>query len=52
MGELPAFLMGWNLALQYLVGAACVAAGWSGYVAAVCRALGLPALPPAVPSAA
>lgn len=45
MGELPAFWMGWNLALQYLVGAAAVAGGWSGYVCALAESLGLPQLP-------
>lgn len=45
MGELPAFIMGWNLALQYLVGAATVAAGWSGYACAVWASLGLPPVP-------
>ena len=47
MGELPAFWMGWNLALQYLVGAAAVAAGWSGYLTALLHELGLPPLPAA-----
>lgn len=45
MGELPAFWMGWNMALQYLVGAAAVAAGWSGYLTALLGELGLPPLP-------
>ena len=45
MGELPAFFMGWVLALQYLIGAACVAVGWSGYAHAIWKSLALPALP-------
>jgi APA family basic amino acid/polyamine antiporter len=31
MGELSAWIMGWDLILEYLVGAATVAVGWSGY---------------------
>jgi len=31
MGELVAWLIGWDLILEYLVGSAAVAAGWSGY---------------------
>ncbi|HET6344846.1 MAG TPA: amino acid permease, partial [Myxococcota bacterium] len=34
MGELAAFYMGWNLGLEWLVGAAAVAVGWSGYMGA------------------
>jgi APA family basic amino acid/polyamine antiporter len=34
LGELAAFYMGWNLGLEWLVGAAAVAVGWSGYVGA------------------
>ncbi|KAJ3089967.1 Cationic amino acid transporter-1, partial [Quaeritorhiza haematococci] len=32
MGELMAWIIGWDLTLEYLVGAATVAVGWSGYV--------------------
>ncbi len=32
MGELVAWIIGWDLILEYLVGAATVSAGWSGYV--------------------
>ena len=34
MGELMAFIIGWDLVLEYLVGAALVCVGWSGYVVA------------------
>ena len=32
MGELMAWIIGWDLILEYLVGAATVSVGWSGYV--------------------
>lgn len=32
MGEVIAWLVGWNLLLEFAVGAAAVASGWSGYV--------------------
>lgn len=32
MGELVAWIIGWDLILEYLVGAATVAVGWSGYL--------------------
>ncbi|HEX3130929.1 MAG TPA: amino acid permease [Thermoanaerobaculia bacterium] len=32
MGELLAWIIGWDLCLEYAVGAATVASGWSGYV--------------------
>ncbi|KAJ3296303.1 hypothetical protein HK104_001710 [Borealophlyctis nickersoniae] len=32
MGELFAWIIGWDLLLEYLVGAATVASGWSGYL--------------------
>jgi basic amino acid/polyamine antiporter, APA family len=31
MGELVAWIIGWDLILEYLVGAATVSVGWSGY---------------------
>ena len=31
LGELVAWIIGWDLILEYLVGAATVAVGWSGY---------------------
>src|SRR3954470_6378668 len=34
MGELIAWIIGWDLILEYMVGAATVSVGWSGYVIA------------------
>jgi APA family basic amino acid/polyamine antiporter len=34
MGELMAWIIGWDLTLEYLIGAATVSVGWSGYVQA------------------
>jgi APA family basic amino acid/polyamine antiporter len=34
MGELVAWIIGWDLILEYMVGAATVSVGWSGYVCA------------------
>jgi basic amino acid/polyamine antiporter, APA family len=34
-GELLAWIIGWDLALEFVVGAAAVAAGWSSYLAQV-----------------
>jgi APA family basic amino acid/polyamine antiporter len=34
MGELVAWIIGWDLILEYLVGAATVSVGWSGYMCA------------------
>eukprot|EP00298_Acanthocystis_sp_HF-20_P002331 c12752_g1_i1.p1 GENE.c12752_g1_i1~~c12752_g1_i1.p1 ORF type:complete len:560 (+),score=241.60 c12752_g1_i1:32-1711(+) len=31
MGEFPAWLVGWNLVLEYTVGVAAIARGWAGY---------------------
>ncbi len=47
MGELAAFLIGWDLILEYLVGAATVTVGWSGYAVALVRRLFDVDLPPA-----
>ncbi|XP_033097910.1 cationic amino acid transporter 4-like [Anneissia japonica] len=32
LGEFPAFLVGWNLILECLIGAACAASSWSAYL--------------------
>jgi APA family basic amino acid/polyamine antiporter len=37
MGELVAWIIGWDLILEYLFGAATVAVGWSGYFTAFMR---------------
>ncbi|MDT8901211.1 amino acid permease [Anaeroselena agilis] len=52
LGEIVAFLVGWALILEYTVGAAAVAAGWSGYFAGLAEAIGfrLPKAFTAVPS--
>jgi len=47
LGELPAWLIGWALVLEYAVGAALVAGGWSGYLQSVLASFGV-ALPHAV----
>ncbi|MEW6639730.1 MAG: amino acid permease [Pseudomonadota bacterium] len=44
LGELVAWIIGWDLILEYAVGAIAVAIGWSGYVASFARDIGL-ALP-------
>jgi APA family basic amino acid/polyamine antiporter len=41
MGELFAWIIGWDLILEYAVGAATVANGWSGYFQSVLSKLGL-----------
>ncbi|NJN50794.1 MAG: amino acid permease [Gammaproteobacteria bacterium] len=43
-GELPAWLVGWNLLLEYALAVSAVAVGWSGYVNDAMIGLGL-ALP-------
>jgi APA family basic amino acid/polyamine antiporter len=41
LGELIAWIIGWDLILEYLFGAATVAVGWSGYFVAFVGELGL-----------
>jgi basic amino acid/polyamine antiporter, APA family len=41
MGELMAWIIGWDLMLEYLFGAATVAVGWSGYFVAFLTKLGI-----------
>jgi APA family basic amino acid/polyamine antiporter len=50
MGELLAWIIGWDLVLEYAVGAATVANGWSGYFQSVLLKLGI-AVPMAVSGA-
>jgi len=47
LGELIAWIIGWDLILEYAFGAATVAVGWSGHLRAFMRDLGwnLPAIP-------
>jgi APA family basic amino acid/polyamine antiporter len=41
MGELVAWIIGWDLILEYLFGAATVAVGWSGYFVAFLKEIGI-----------
>lgn len=41
MGELVGWVIGWDLVLEYAVGAAAVAVGWSGYLRVILGGLGL-----------
>ena len=41
LGELVGWIIGWDLILEYLFGAATVAVGWSGYFVAFLKELGM-----------
>jgi basic amino acid/polyamine antiporter, APA family len=41
MGELVGWIIGWDLVLEYAVGAAAVAVGWSGYLRVILNGLGI-----------
>jgi basic amino acid/polyamine antiporter, APA family len=41
LGELVAWIIGWDLILEYAVGAVTVAIGWSGYVVSFAKDLGI-----------
>lgn len=45
MGEFIAWIIGWDLVLEYAVGAATVASSWSGYLYELLKSFGV-ALPP------
>ena len=47
LGEIIAWIIGWDLILEYAVGNMAVAVGWSGYFVSFCRDLGL-TIPPAL----
>jgi APA family basic amino acid/polyamine antiporter len=47
LGELFAWIIGWDLVLEYAVGSATVANGWSGYFQSVMAKIGF-VLPPAL----
>src|SRR5713101_1014946 len=47
LGELVAWIIGWDLILEYAVGAITVAIGWSGYVVSFLRDYGI-SLPPRI----
>lgn len=41
LGELLAWIIGWDLMLEYLFNASCVAVGWSGYAVSFLRDFGV-----------
>jgi APA family basic amino acid/polyamine antiporter len=41
MGELLAFIIGWDLILEYMLAASAVSAGWSGYFVSFLNGIGL-----------
>ena len=41
LGEFVAWVIGWDLILEYALGAATVAVGWSGYLTSILHDLGL-----------
>jgi APA family basic amino acid/polyamine antiporter len=41
LGQLAAWLVGWNLILEYSIGAAAVAVGWSGYFTGTLASIGI-----------
>jgi len=53
LGELFAWIIGWDLVLEYAMGAATVAVGWSGYIASLLHTIGIdiPAALAAAPGA-
>ncbi len=50
LGELFAWMIGWDLILEYAMGAATVSVGWSGYVVSLLHNVGL-TIPPALTAA-
>jgi APA family basic amino acid/polyamine antiporter len=47
VGEIFAWIIGWDLILEYALSASTVAVGWSGYFVSFCRDLGI-TIPPAL----
>src|SRR6476469_7609954 len=41
LGEFVAWIIGWDLILEYALGAATVASGWSGYVLSILQDFGI-----------
>ncbi|EAX48260.1 amino acid permease-associated region [Thermosinus carboxydivorans Nor1] len=41
LGEIIAWMVGWNLILEYSVGSSAVAAGWSGYMVGLLKSAGI-----------
>ncbi|MBB5419425.1 APA family basic amino acid/polyamine antiporter [Paraburkholderia sp. JPY171] len=50
LGELFAWIIGWDLILEYAMGAATVAVGWSGYIVSLLRNVGID-IPPTLAAA-
>src|SRR5216110_3781465 len=50
LGELIAWIIGWDLVLEYALGAVTVAIGWSGYVVSFLKDIGI-IVPPALSAA-
>src|SRR5215472_5227614 len=50
LGELFAWIIGWDLVLEYALGAVTVAIGWSGYVVSFLKDIGI-VVPPALGAA-
>jgi basic amino acid/polyamine antiporter, APA family len=50
MGRLIAWIIGWDLILEYALGASAVAVGWSGYVVSLLNDVGI-TVPPALTNA-
>jgi APA family basic amino acid/polyamine antiporter len=50
LGELVAWIIGWDLVLEYALGAATVAVGWSGYAVSLLGDFGIP-FPPLLSAA-
>ncbi|OFZ79534.1 MAG: amino acid permease [Bdellovibrionales bacterium RIFOXYD1_FULL_53_11] len=50
LGELFAWIIGWDLVLEYLFGASTVAVGWSGYVVSFLKDMGV-VIPPELTAA-
>jgi APA family basic amino acid/polyamine antiporter len=44
-GPIPAWTVGWCLILEYLMGTACVAVAWSGFMTGLLRSLGVTVSP-------
>ncbi len=50
LGEVFAWMIGWDLILEYAMGAATVAVGWSGYITSLLKNVGI-VVPPAFAAA-